>query len=604
MKPIFIDWVWEGLLIIVLVYVSAIVLQSALAWIVRKKVPLQLGVVAAGAMYTAITWTFYYNHATPLSLVFPWFGLVILGGMGLKLAIYVQGRKDILNAKPIVDFLKPVIEFSVLFIIFAALYAVLVADRRLPVVITGNGDIWSYAKFSHLALNQPMGNNILNLDLLKTSAADQTPTAFMFLAGLAYCSRQAIVDVLGLGLILILTISVIIVKKLCVKYWPMQASLAYLIAVAWVTSSFSFYLATNYFFAQWLGICLFLATILMALSNKETILIQTAILSLLNYVMFMTYPPLFFPYMGVLLFLVAMEAVFSGRRSGGVFFNPGLVSAIFSIPVSLGIAVVLDFGHFKIMMSRIAELSRGNGGWPLNLLNPVVLMMAPVKPLDTGVMIGKIIGYVIILALVCFLMYRAYKTKTHSSARFAVNIVFIAGLLTYFCYYALKGASYQAWKFAGSVVFPLSFLPMAAVVSAFDRHGRVGIIVKHVLLILLIGANAFFINKFAIRNAHHLRMLASLRALTYYDQDPNVKTVHVNIKGDSVDTMMAMQFINQKPLALDSLSYFSKDTTEDYSKLSRDNILVTNNCAVFNGKDLTMLGDSFCIVTGVPLGGM
>ena len=154
MKPIFIDWVWEGLLVIVLVYISAIVLESAIAWIVRKKVPFQLGIVALGAIYTAITWTFYYNHATPLSAVLPWFGLVVLGG--------------IFNTKAMVKFWKPLVEFSILFIIFAAFYSVLVADRRLPVVVTGNGDVWSYAKFAHLALNQPVGNNIFHLDLLKT----------------------------------------------------------------------------------------------------------------------------------------------------------------------------------------------------------------------------------------------------------------------------------------------------------------------------------------------------------------------------------------------------------------------------------------------------
>lgn len=564
MKSIFIDWVWEGLLVIVLVYISAIVLQSALALIVRKKVPFQLGIVALGAIYTAITWTFYYNHATPLSAVLPWFGLVVLGG--------------IFNTKAMVKFWKPLVEFSILFIIFAAFYSVLVADRRLPVVVTGNGDVWSYAKFAHLALNQPVGNNIVNLDLLKTQTAIQSPTAFMFLAGLAYCSGQQIVDILGLGLILILTISVYIIKELCVSHWHMRASLAYLIGAAWVTSSFSFYLASNYFLAQWLGIGLFLATILIALSNKETTLIQTATLSLLNYVMFMTYPPLFFPYMGILLLLMVMESA------------SGLASVIFSIPVSLGIAFALDPAHFKTMMFLMAKLSGANNGWPLNLLNPVVFMMLPVKPLDTGVMVPKIIGYFIILALVVYLTHRAHRTKTLSSARLAVSVVFMAGLLLYLGYYALKGASYQPWKFAGSVVLPLSFVPIAAVVSAFNGNGRVGAIIKHAFLILLIGLNIFFINKFAIKASDHLRTLASLRQLTRYDQDPNVKTIHVNIKGDYVNTMIAEQFINQKPLVLGSIPL--------YSKLSRGNILVTDNCAVFNAKDLTMLGDSFCILHG------
>ena len=353
--------------------------------------------------------------------------------------------------------------------------------------------------------------------------------------------------------------------------------MAYLIAVAWVTSSFSFYLASNYFLAQWLGIGLFLATILIALSNKETTLIQTATLSLLNYLMFMTYPPLFFPYMGILLLLVIMES------------SSGLASVIFSIPISLGIAFVLDSGHFKTMMSRMMELSNGNG-WPLNLLNPVVFMMLPVKPLDTGVMVPKIIGYFIILALVVYLTHRAHRTKTLSSARLAVSVVFIAGLLLYLGYYALKGASYQPWKFAGSVVLPLFFVPIADVVSAFNGNGRVSAIIKHALLIVLIGLNVFFISIFAIRSADHLRTLASLRKLTRYDQDPNVKAIHVNIKGDYVNTMIAEQFINQKPLVLES--------TALYSKLSRDNILVTDNCAVFDAKDLTMLGDSFCILHG------
>lgn len=600
MKPILIDWVWEGFLVILLVYLSAIVLRSALASIVRKKVPLQLGIIVACAIYTAVTWPFYYNYTTPLSVVLPWIGLVVLGGIGLRLVIHVQDEKDILNTNEIVGFLKPVVEFFILFISLAALYSVLVADRRLPVVITGNNDIWAYAKFSHLALNQPVGNNILNFDLLKTSAADQTPTTIMFLAGLAYCSGREIVDILSVGLILILTISAYIVKKLCVKHWHIQASLAYLIAVAWITSSFSFYLASNYFLAQWLGICLFLVIILFVLSNEETILIQTATLSLLNYLIFMTYPALFFPYMGILLFLAVMEAAFSWKSSGTVFFNPSLASAIFSIPVSLGIAFALDPGHFKKMMLLMGNLSSINAGWPFRLLNPFALMALPVKPIDFGVGIFKMIGYFIILALVCYLTYRSYKIKKLSSARFAVSAVFISGLLLYLCYYALKGVSYQQWKFAGSVVLPLSFLPIAAVVCAFDGKGQVSAIVKHTLLISLIGLNVFFMNKLTILSSTQLRVYAPLRELTQYDQDPNVKTIVVDLKGDFTGTMIAAQFINQKSLALSSLSYYSKDKTEDYTELSHDNILVTSDCSILNVKNLTMLGESFCIINDVP----
>lgn len=600
MKPILIDWVWEGLLVILLVYFSAIVLRSALVSIVRKRLPLQLGIVAVCAIYTAITWAFYYNYATPLSAVLPWIGLTVLGGMGLELGIHAQGEKGIFTANTIVDFLKPVVEFSILFIIFSALYSVLVADRRLPVVGTPNNDIWSYAKFSHLVLNQPVGNNIVNFDLLKNPSADQSPTAFMFLAGLAYCLGQEIVDILSVGLILILTISACIVKKLCVKHWHMQASLAYLIAVAWITSSFSFYIASNYFFAQWLGICLFLATILVALHNEDKILVQTATLSLLNFLTFMTYPALFFPYMGILLFLMIMESAFSWKTSDIVFFNPRLASATFSIPISLGIAFALDPGHFKTMMSRMVGLSSANAGWPFRLLNPFALTAFPVTRIDFGVGIFKMIGYFIILVLVCYLTYRAHKTKILSSARFAVSTVFILGLSIYLCYYALKGASYQPWKFAGSVVLPLSFLPIADVFSAFDGKGRAITTTKHALLIALIGLNIFFMNK-TVHSSIDLRTYAPLRELTQYDQDPNVEAINVDLKDDFIGTMVATYFINQKPLFLWSRSYYSEDKVEDYSKLSRGNILITNSCSILASQNRTMLGKSFCIINEAPL---
>lgn len=600
MKPLLLDWVWEGFLVILAVYLSAVVLRSAFASIIRKKVPLQLGLAAVCAIYTAVTWTFYYNYTTPLSTVLPWLGLVFLGGMGLTLVIHGQGERNVLNVNVIVDSLKPVAEFFVLFVILAALYAVLVPDRRLPVVIVGNNDIWAYAKFSHLALNQPMGNNIVNFDMLKTSAADQAPTAYTFLAGLAHYLGQEIVDILSVGLILILTTSAYIVKKLCVKHWYMQTSLAYLIAIAWVTSSFSFYLASNYFLAQWLGICLFLITILFVLSNEEAILIQTATLSLLNYLTFMTYPALFFPYMGILLFLAVSKAMFARKNSGTVFFNPGLASAIFSIPLSLGIAFAMDPGHFKKVMLLIVYLSSVNAGWPHKLLNPVALTAFPVKHIDSGILIFKMAGYLTVIVIVSYLTYKAHKVKSLSSSRFAVSAMFIAGLLSYLCYYALKGASYQQWKLAGSMVFPLSFIPIAAFVGAFDGKKRISVIVKHTFLILLIGLNVFFMYKLTAASRNNLRVHASLRELTRYDQNLNLKTINVDFKDDFAGAMIAAQFVNQKPLVLWSPSYYSKSKPINCNDLSEDDVIVTNDCSMFDSRNLAMLGESFSVFKGAP----
>ena len=600
MKPILIDWLWDGIWVILLGYLSAVVLGEGLAAIFRKKMPLQLGIVATCATYTAITWAFYYNHATPLSAVLPWFGLVVLGGMGLKLVAHGQSEKGIFTANAIVDFLKPVVAFSILFIILAALYSVLVADSRLPIISTGNNDIWSYSKFAKMTLSQPTGNNIVNFDLLRISAADQTPTSFMFLAGLAHFLGREVVDILFLGLILVLTMSITIVKELCVKYWNVGKSLAYLIAIAWVTSSFYFYLVSNYFLAQLLGICFFMATLLVVTHNEENFLIQTATLSLLNYLMFMTFPALFFPYMGVLLFLAVMQAAFSRRNSGAAFFTLRRASIFFSIPISLGIVCVLDLGHFKTMLSRMVELSSTNAGWPFNLLHPFALMAFPVTPIDSGIMIPKVMGYFAILTLLSYLTHRAHKKKSLSAAQFALTSVFMASLVVYLCYYALKGASYQQWKFAGSVVMPLSFLPITVVVSAFNGKGRVNSIAKHTLLIALIAMNVFVMNKLTNSSPVDLPRYASLRQLMYYDQDPNVKTINVDFGDDFTATMIAAQFINQKPLALWSRSYYSEDRVEDYSKLSRDDIWVTNSCSVFENKNLAMLGELFVIIRGAP----
>lgn len=599
MKTILFDWVCEGLLAILLVYLSAIELEFVFTSTVKKRLTLQLSIVTVCAIYTAITWTFYSYYTMPLGNILPWIGLIILSGMGLKLASYWQNEKNIFTADVVADFLSPIAGFFIFFIILAALYSVLVADRRLPVAITENNDIWAYAKFTHLVLGQPIGNNIVGTDLLKTRVASQTPTAFMLLAGLAYYTGQNVVDILSVGLILILTSSAYLVKELCVRHWHIRTPLAYLIALAWVTSSFSFYLASNYFFAQWLGICLFLATLLVVLrNNKENIPIQTATLSLLNYLTFMTYPALFFPYMGILLFIVGIEAAFSKMDSGAVFFNSSVASALFSIPISLIIAFVLDPHHFKTMMSLMAVLSNATAGWPFSLLNPLALMMFPFTHIDFGSMISKVIGYAVIFGLIGYLTYRAYKTKTLSAAQFALSTVFISGLVVYLCYYAFKGASYQQWKFAGSVILPLSFLPITAVVSAFDAQRAIHNTIKYTFLIVLIAINIFLMNKRVAQS--DIARYAPLRQLAHLDQEVNLKDINVDLKDDFKGTMIATQFINQKPLTLWSRSYFSEDKAENYTKLSRDNILVTNSCSVFDAQNMTMLGEAFCIIYGAP----
>jgi hypothetical protein len=173
-------------------------------------------------------------------------------------------------------------------------------------------------------------------------------------------------------------------------------------------------------------------------------------------------------------------------------------------------------------------------------------------------------------------------------------------MAVYLCYYAFKGDSYQPWKFAGSVVLPLSFVPIAAVVSAFKGKGRVSATAKHALLIALITVNGFYMNKLTVSSRSTLSRYIPLRELTHYDQDPSVRTVNVNFKDDFTATMIAAAFVNQKLLSLLSPSYYSVERAEDYSKLSRDNILVVNDGTGYNSENLTMLGESFCVIHGAP----
>ena len=589
MKLILINWIGEGLLVILSVYLLAIMLRSALSALARKKLPFTLAIAGVFTIYTAITWVFYYNYATPLSAVFSWFGSgVLVMILIFMLLVHSESNQGKLNIGQIVRFLKPAAEFFILFVILAALYSVLIVDKRLPIVIYGNNDVWGYGKFTHLALNQPSGNNVVDIDLLKNRGAYTTPTALMLLAGLAHFLRKEVVDILGLGLILVLTLGAFLIKELCLKHWKVKTLLAYLIAIVWISSSFSFYLASNYFLAQWLGICIFLASILVALGNEDKILIPTITLSLLNYLMLMTYPGLFFPCMVILLFLAGMESAFSGK-------NLGAAGVLFSIPAALGITGALNLKYLKATISHVAEFSSLAAGWPLGLLNPFTLIAIPVTPIDSGALVVKVLGYFVIFALAGYLIYRANKTKTLSAAQFALSSVFILGLVVYLFYYGLKGNSYQQWKFAGSVVLPLSFLPMVGLVSALGK-GKISTTVKYAFLIAFIGLNLWVINKLAIRFLTDLKVYAPLRALVDYDQDLKIENIAVDLKDDHMGTMIAAQFINQKPLTLRSRSYYSKEEVKNYLEPPLGGILLTNNCSGFNSQDLTMLGNSFYII--------
>jgi hypothetical protein len=570
----------------------------------KKKASFQLVLLGLISVYTAVSWAFSQIFQRPLYQLFPWMALVTFASLALLVAKILPNGGGLPRPNQDKTNFRPVVEICIFFLIIAFLFSLFIVDVNLPVLWSGNNDIWAYSKFSNALLNQPVGNNIVGYNLMDNPAVRQTPTAFMFLSGLAYFSGQEVVNVLGIALIIILTVSAYFVKAICTEILKVRSVFSFLIAGIWVTSAFQFYISGNYFLAQWIGIAIFLASILTVLRDENSSTIQIVKVSLLFYLLFMSYPGLFMPYIGILIFIKFVQSMFLKVSQHVALRKSGLLTVIFALPVSLVIAFMFNPPYFLATMGSVLTYNNSSAGWGLHLVNPVPLISIPLFrgsldnfliPSDT---ILKMDGYLFIAAFIGFINYRRYRLKILSSEQFAVSFAFVTCIIVYLLYYHFKPDSYQQWKFAASIVMPLAFLPVAFLINLAADKKNVVVFFKYLLLLLIVGANVYGLYHVSNSSRPFAGRYSSLKSLASLDQDPAINTISIKLKNDFNGTMIAANFVNKKPVKLLSASYFSDDKEINIADIPEGDVLVTNTRPLLYTSIVQSIGDSFYILKG------
>lgn len=718
MNSLWLSWIFDSMLIVLILSLSASVVSFSARTILRVTMPLDLAVVVLLAVYTCIAWACFYHYHIPLSQLLRYLGWGLVIGLLSQLIINVLQKKSVFDTGEWLQWLKAAFSFWLFTVFLSILYFWFIQDTSLPVAVEINNDVWVYSKYAHIALLQPIGNNIIGFDYFKTDLVEQTPTAFLLISALSFLLNKPIINVLSLGLILLMAYSAHAIKTICLQYFQQQKAIAWLIALVWLTTPLITHLSFNFFLAQWLGIAVFFAILLTALQRDRPFFIQLTLLSLLYYLLFMSYPGFYIPYVFLLLFVQMSAAYYWRRAINTSFWSKDLISSFIAIPISTLIEVVQNPVYFQKMVAafqRLASepyfLSERSLLNPLNFaslppinsqlfhfliglsllaltlylsltlrmlrtqrllllsalyllffityelyfciylglllliktgdllfykrknhreyFNPYVtdiLLMVPVlltvfywidpsqfmrvahhlvtqefimKPyfdFDMGSVRANLIGSMYLIALIMFYSYRMHKEETLTHPRLILCSLFIVNLLFYLAYYQWKGYSYQQWKVAVSLVQILSFIPVLAIFYLLKT--QLNTCLKQCILGGLLLINLILLDYVVSPWMNDLKKYIPLTAMTALDQDPTVKQVLIDIEESNNQLpkklrgmFMAIQFVNQKPLAVTSFFTNSRKT----QRLTKGTVVITNHCTSTSGQNIP-LGTSFCMI--------
>lgn len=405
MSILWVSWSFDTVIIILLLSLAVSVVSFISRVIFRIKIPMDLAAVLLIAIYIMITWACFYQFHISLTQVLPWMAWLLAVGLLVQLGVMVVQRGSGFAPEEWHRWFKGAISFFLFTVFLIALYSWFIADNRMPIAVEINNDIWVYSKYAHIALSQPLGNNVVGLDYFQNDLVEQTPSAFLFLAGLSFVLGMPIIDILTLGLILLMAYSAHIIKTICCDHFHQKKSIAWLMGLIWLTTPIISNLEFNYFLAQCLGITIFLAILSATLQSDRSLSMQLSMLTLLYYLLLMSYPGFYVPYVVLLLFAQIIVALYWQRTFDESFWSPGVISAAFAIPISAFIGVVQNPIHFQKMAAAFRRLA--NEPYFLSehiLINPMSFLSLPAIPSD---LFHPLIGLSLLgLALYLSLTYR------------------------------------------------------------------------------------------------------------------------------------------------------------------------------------------------------
>lgn len=601
MSGVFFEWVWSGFFATVTGYIFAMEFKAIVKLLTNTIISLKTSFFFGCAFLTIGLWDIYqYTNLSLKSILEALYGIIWTGSILGIFFRWISSGQSLTYFFSLLRFPRSIVEFYLFFIFLCFLNLFFIGGVEFPVMISPNNDIWSYSKYAKFILNKNSGNNIVGFDLFKSGTANQTPLAMIYLASLSALTGHSIFKILSPAILLIMAGSVIFIKDLSRKFLQLNSWILFFVPLIWVTSLFSVYMASRYFLAQWMGIFLFLATLFIVVSEKNKIALHLFIIPLMSYLIIMTYPYMFIPYLGIFVYASVLYSFLNGKTEQSRFKINAIVP-LFTVPFAILIAYLFDPIQFMGTIKLINVLANGVVGWPLSLINPFIFILLPYPfQIDSGPLWMKLIGFILLTLVIGLLTIRNRARKKLSPAAFTATFLFFSVLLVYLVYFAFKGSSYQQWKFAGSVVWPLSFVPFILLFSAIELKKVFWKQFIKLILIIIFIVNIVIVYRYSDHSYAILARFSALRTLLKYDKDPLIDSITFDLKSHFQSTMIAAQFINHKPLTLWSASYYGGDKIERLRNISPQGLFITNNCSLFDQSHIIQQGFLYCIYRGTP----
>lgn len=443
--------------------------------------------------------------------------------------------------------------------ICSALSVVKLHSGTLPLLSTGNNDLFAYLKIGNLLAELPNVQTML-------AGADSTPSltldvfgayslislaSFILHIGVERCAAPVFSFAVGF---LALGIAMIGRRIFALPHW-----LAIAFAMVLTTGPLFTYLILNYFLSQVLFEGILLATIyhVAEIPGGHAGGTRRAAFALMigaACVMF-TYHPWFVQYMALAAVCVAIALLLNNRGAAIAM----AASAIIFLAIN-AFDLLIGMGRYiSSVKAFISAAGNGVAGWPLPFvdLNLLIGMPGHWPPSESNHLLATIPA-VLVLVVASAIGWR--DKDVGNGPRRLVLLCSIGAMVLYLIAWKVYGESYRQWKFATTLPLPLGFVAAAYISFAVLRaHNGLIKMFRFAFAVVALLIIAWNVNYFYRASAPAIHLDADLSKIAVADTDDSVKAAYIDISGFS-QRMAAAIFVNQKPLFFGGETYYGPAT--------------------------------------------
>jgi hypothetical protein len=418
---------------------------------------------------------------------------VLLAGPPLVLLVRCWRRQctggDMIAAaiSRLVPAIRPLLLFNLFCCVLYPLHYWQLHSDMLPIVYSGNLDLYQYGNGSMYVLHMPsLQGNVAGYDFQQYATTDSFGS-FALLSILQFLPHRGPLD-FAIPAMLLATGGICLVVFFSLRqFFGLGNAVATLLIVLFCANPLAWYIVYNFFFSQLIAtlllLVLFYGTLQRSLQPNPSELRQVAAAMPFYLAQFFCYP-------GVLLLTFAVHGTTMlisciARHDTSILRNICNRKVILSaariallLPATLLLICLAFPTRAELVWTRLhVETAIGLAGWPLGLISPLVV--AGLGGAGRGLVDQSsfaVAAYVVILAASIAVPWMLYvqrgSVREDARAAFTAGVTFAILLAAYLAFYLLVGPSYQQWKFASYAPQAFNWIAVAELFALYRYVGR------------------------------------------------------------------------------------------------------------------------------------